>query len=244
MPPLRLDRILSEYTSYSRRDGAELIRKGRVCADGAVCLDPSAKFDPEGLYLAVDGSERILHESNTFLLNKPAGFVSATEDPRERTVLELIREEDRFPALFPAGRLDKDTTGLLILTSDGALCHRVISPSRKVWKTYRAAVSGRLTEEDAAAFAAGLAIDGGEICRPAGLAILSAGAESEALVRICEGKYHQVKRMFAARGKTVLRLHREAVGRLDLTAGPAPGQYRRLDPEETALLFEDPEPLP
>lgn len=240
MPRLRLDRILSEYSSYTRREGSELIRKGLVSADGRVCRDPAAKFETEGLLLAIGGKERRLHENNNFLFYKPAGFVSATEDPRERTVLELIREEDRFPALFPAGRLDKDTTGLLILTSDGGLCHRIISPAKQVWKTYRALVSGTLSEDDVSAFAHGLLIDGGELCRPAFLSILSSGNESEALIRICEGKYHQIKRMFAARGKEVLQLHREAIGCLRLDPALAPGEYRPLLPEEISKLFEDP----
>ena len=241
MSLLRLDRILSEYTSYSRREGAELIRKGRVAAGGEICRNGAAKFSPEGLILSVDGKERTLHENNTFLLNKPAGFISATDDLREKTVLDLIREEDRYPALFPAGRLDKDTTGLLILTSDGALCHRIISPAKEVWKTYRASVSGVLTEQDADAFAAGLAIDGGEICRPAVLKIVRAERESEALVQICEGKYHQVKRMFAACGKEVLSLRREAIGRLGLDPALPEGQYRRLSEDETAAMFEKPD---
>ncbi|MBO4872523.1 MAG: rRNA pseudouridine synthase [Lachnospiraceae bacterium] len=234
---LRLDRILSVYTAYSRREGSERIKKGRIRVNGSVCLDPSARFEPEGLRLDCDGSERILHENNTFLLNKPAGFVSATEDPKEKTVLDLIRQEDRFPALFPAGRLDKDTTGLLLLTSDGALCHRIISPSARIYKLYRAEVNGPLTEEDALAFAAGLELDGGEICRPAELEILKSGEKSEALVRICEGKYHQIKRMFAARGLMVLQLKREAVGGLTLPPDLKEGDYIRLDEAALRQLF-------
>ena len=126
----RLDKIIAEHSRYSRREAADLIRRGRVTVNGAAVRDGAAKFDPETILLTVEGIALPLRQHHTLMLNKPASYVSATEDPREKTVLELIREEDRYPELFPAGRLDKDTTGLLILTSDGDLCHRIISPRK------------------------------------------------------------------------------------------------------------------
>ncbi|MBO4837755.1 MAG: rRNA pseudouridine synthase [Lachnospiraceae bacterium] len=233
----RLDKILSEYSRYSRREASELIRRGRVLADGVPVRDAAAKFDPETVRLTVDGTALVIRKQHTLMLNKPAGYVSATDDPREKTVLELVREEDRYPELFPAGRLDKDTTGLLILTSDGDLCHRIISPKKEIWKTYETDVQGLLTKADADAVRAGIRLQSGEQFLPGELTVLEAGEVSRAELKIREGKFHQVKRMMAALGKPVLHLRRTAVGGLRLDPLLAPGEYRTLTEQDIDRIF-------
>lgn len=238
MASFRLDRILSEYTPLSRREAAELIRRGQVEAAGEVIRDPGRKFEADGLMLRIRGEVIQIRSATVFMLNKPSGYVSATEDPKDHTVLELIRPEDRHPPLFPAGRLDKDGEGLMILTSDGDLCHRIISPRSEIYKEYRIRVAGTLTEADAEAVAAGIRLDEETLCRPGSLKILEPGPESTALIRICEGKYHQVKRMMGALGKPVLSLKREAIGGLRLDPALAPGAYRSLSQEEIQRIFQ------
>lgn len=233
----RLDKIIAEHSRYSRREAADLIRRGRVTVNGAAVRDGAAKFDPESILLTVEGSVLPLRQHHTLMLNKPAGYVSATEDPREKTVLELIREEDRYPELFPAGRLDKDTTGLLILTSDGDLCHRIISPRKEIWKTYLVTVEGRLEEADAAAVRNGIRLQSGEEFLPGELVILDSAGISRAELKIREGKFHQVKRMMASLGKPVLRLERTAVGGLALDETLAPGEYKALTDRDIAQIF-------
>ncbi len=234
----RLDKIISAYSRYSRREAAELIRRGRVAAGGTIVRDAAAKFDPESAGISIDGRPLSVRTQRTLMLNKPAGVVSATEDPREKTVLDLIREEDRYPELFPAGRLDKDTTGLLILTSDGDLCHRIISPRKEIYKTYLVTVQGALTEADEAAVGAGIVLQSGESFLPGQLRILESGAESRAELKICEGRFHQVKRMMAALGKPVLALRRTAVGGLALDESLSPGEYRLLEEGDIARIFQ------
>ena len=246
----RLDKIIAEHSRYSRREAADLIRRGRVTVNGAAVRDGAAKFDPETILLTVEGIALPLllrtpprqlplplRQHHTLMLNKPAGYVSATEDPREKTVLELIREEDRYPELFPAGRLDKDTTGLLLLTSDGGLCHRIISPRKEIWKTYLVTVEGRLEEADAAAVRNGIRLQSGEDLLPGELVILESAGVSRAELRIREGKFHQVKRMMASLGKPVLHLKRTAVGGLALDEMLAPGEYKALTDREIAQIF-------
>nr|MBQ6241321.1 rRNA pseudouridine synthase [Lachnospiraceae bacterium] len=233
----RLDKIISEHSRYSRREAAELIRRGKVTAGGVTVRDAAAKFDPETILLTVAGTVIPVHRQHTLMLNKPVGYVSATEDPREKTVLELIREEDCYPALFPAGRLDKDTTGLLILTSDGDLCHRIISPKKEIWKTYMTTVQGRLTEADTAAVRAGIQLESGEQFLPGELTVLESGDISRAELKIREGKFHQVKRMMAALGKPVISLQRTAVGGLELDESLAPGEYRVLTERDIEQIF-------
>ena len=238
MEYLRLDKILSTFTSLSRREAVFMIRKGRVQVFGESVTDPARKFQAEGLGLFLDGKSLTLCTRRVLMLNKPAGSISATEDVRHQTVLDLIRPEDRYPALFPAGRLDRDAEGLMILTSDGELCHRIISPTSSVYKTYRIRVQGILKEEDAAAVAGGIRLENGETCLPGELQVMETGEISEALIRICEGKYHQVKRMMASLGKSVLSLKREAIGALRLDPALGPGEYRALGEQEEALIFD------
>lgn len=228
----RLDKRLANTGRWSRREIRELIRAGRVCVDGRVVRSPEEKcaststFQVDGMVVA---GEAVVY----LMLHKPAGLVSSTEDPRQPTVFSLLPEHLRRAGLFPAGRLDKDTEGLLLLTNDGQLAHRLLSPKSHVDKVYYARVDGALEPGDIAAFAAGMTLGDGLACLPAGLEILS---PTEALVTLREGKFHQVKRMLAARGKPVLYLKRLSMGRLRLDPALAPGAWRMLTEEERSAL--------
>lgn len=229
----RLDKILASTGRWSRREVKELVRTGRVRACGALVKSPEEKFEREGLDLRVDG-ESVLAEKFTYLmLHKPAGLVSATEDPRQKTVLELLPEHLRKIGLFPAGRLDRDTEGLLLLTNDGALAHELLSPKKHVDKRYFVRVDGRLDGEDVRAFEEGMTLPDGLRCLPAGLELLECPAGDEALVTLREGKYHQIKRMLSARGKNVTYLKRLAMGPLALDPGLGKGEWRPLTADET-----------
>ena len=234
----RLDKILTTYTACSRREAADLIKKGLVRVNALICRDPAAKFDPAGLILQIKGEIVPIRLQNHLMLYKPAGFVSATEDPREKTVLDLIDPSDLYPLPFPAGRLDKDATGLLLLTSDGELCHRIISPKKELYKTYLVEVQGKLGAEDAEKISQGLVLESGEGFLPGMLEILESGGISLASLKICEGKFHQVKRMMASLGKPVLSLKRTAIGGLALDETLSPGTYRRLTPADIEAIFQ------
>lgn len=230
----RVDKILAGTGRWSRREVKELIRAGRVAVGGAAVRSPDEKYDREGLDLRVDG-EPVSGEKYVYLmLHKPAGLVSATDAPRQPTVLELLPSHLRRVGLFPAGRLDKDTEGLLLLTNDGGLAHRLLSPKRHVDKTYFVRVEGALDEEDCAAFASGMVLGDGLECLPAGLERLE--APDEAIVTLQEGKYHQIKRMLASRGKPVRYLKRLTMGPLQLDSGLQKGAWRPLTAEELDLL--------
>ncbi|MDY4180544.1 MAG: pseudouridine synthase [Pseudoflavonifractor sp.] len=230
----RVDKILAGTGRWSRREVKELIRAGRVAVGGAAVRSPDEKYDRDGLDLRVDG-EPVSGEKYVYLmLYKPAGLVSATDDPRQPTVLELLPPHLRRVGLFPAGRLDKDTEGLLLLTNDGGLAHRLLSPKKHVDKTYFVRVEGVLDEEDCAAFASGMVLGDGLECLPAGLERLE--APDEAIVTLREGKYHQIKRMLASRGKPVRYLKRLTMGPLQLDSGLQKGAWRPLTAEELDLL--------
>lgn len=242
MKRLRLDKILADMGIASRRDLKELIRSGRVAVNGAAARRPEEKFDPETDRIALDGMPLAYREFVYLMLNKPAGLISATEDPRERTVLELLPENLRRMGLFPAGRLDKDAEGLLLLTNDGAAAHSLTAPRRHVDKVYLVRTDDTFTLEDSRAFAAGMVLKDGFRCMPAGLEILPDTGGKEALITVREGKFHQVKRMALARGKTVLYLKRLSMGALTLDPALELGRYRELNAGErewvTALKTE------
>ena len=229
----RLDKVLAGTGRWSRREVKELIRQCRVTVDGRPASSPEEKVDPAAAKILVDGETVTWEQYVYIMLNKPAGLLSATEDSRQKTVLDLLPGELRRRGLAPVGRLDKDTEGLLLLTDDGELTHRLLSPKYHVDKVYFARVAGELTEADVAAFAAGITLGDGLVCRPAGLEILSADT---CLVTLQEGKFHQVKRMLASRGKPVLCLKRLSMGALQLDDGLLPGQFRRLTGEEIRVL--------
>ena len=236
MEKQRLDKIIASTGKWSRKEVKNLIRHGQVLVDGLPASGPEEKADPEAAEIVVNG-ERLTYQRYTWImLNKPAGYLSATEDGRGKTVLDLLAQELRRQGLFPVGRLDKDTEGLLLLTNEGGLAHELLSPRHHVDKVYYARVAGHLTEEDCQAFAAGMTLNDGLVCQSAVLEILSAGEESEAHVTLREGKFHQVKRMLAYRGKPVLYLERVKMGNLTLDPDLPRGEYRFLTAEEVENL--------
>ena len=236
MEKQRLDKIIASTGKWSRKEVKNLIRHGQVLVDGLPAAGPEEKADLEAAEIVVNG-ERLTYQRYTWImLNKPAGYLSATEDGRGKTVLDLLAQELRRQGLFPVGRLDKDTEGLLLLTNEGGLAHDLLSPRHHVDKVYYARVAGHLTEEDCQAFAAGMTLDDGLVCQSAVLEILSAGEESEAHVTLREGKFHQVKRMLAYRGKPVLYLERVKMGNLTLDPDLPRGEYRFLTAEEVENL--------
>ena len=229
----RLDKIIANRGIASRREVKELVRQGRVIVDGRLASSPEEKVDADAACLLVDGQSLDCRRYTYLMLHKPAGVLSARVDGRQQTVLDLLPGELRRRSLSPVGRLDKDTEGLLLLTNDGALAHRLLAPRSHVDKVYYARVEGALEPADAAAFAAGMTLGDGLECLPAGLEILSPG---ECLVTLREGKFHQVKRMLAARGKPVLYLKRVRMGNLPLDPALEPGTYRYLTEDEVESL--------
>lgn len=237
---MRLDKLLSMLGEGTRSEVRALVRAGRVYVDGKVARDAGMQVRAGQETVTLDGRVLRYKRVRHVMMNKPGGVLTAARDPKQRTVMDLLPPLYAAMGCMPAGRLDKDTEGLLVITSDGQFAHRIISPKHEVGKVYFARVDGALTGEDAAAFAAGLHIrdaDGAFEARPAQLTILASGAsQSEALVYVTEGKYHQVKRMFAARGRQVTYLKRERIGALALDPALAPGQWREMTDEEVALL--------
>lgn len=232
----RLDKQLGNTGRWSRKEAQALIRAGRVTVAGLPERDPGAK-PAEGAPLCVDGDPIAAERFVYLMLHKPQGLISSTEDPREPTVLELLPPAYRRIGLFPVGRLDKDTEGLLLLCNDGALAHRLLSPRHHVDKCYYVQVEGDLRTEDVLAFEKGMLLRDGTLCRPAVLDILS--PPSEALVTLREGKYHQVKRMLAACGKPVRYLKRLSMGSLHLDDSLQAGAFRSLTAEELGRLMEE-----
>ena len=232
---IRLDRYLVALGVGSRTEVQKLIRSGAVAVDGTAVRDP-ARPVPEGAALTLRGEAVDSRLSRTVMLDKPAGLLTAARDSRQPTVMDLLPPSFRTLGCMPVGRLDKDTTGLLLLTTDGELAHRLLSPARHVDKTYLAEVDGPLTEREAARMAEGLPLDG-ETTRPARLEILeSRDGYARALLTIHEGRFHQVKRMFEAVGRTVTALRRVSFGPLRLDGGDRPGCWRDLTAEEESAL--------
>ncbi len=234
---MRLDKYLADMGVDKRSELKKGIRGGRAAIDGRVIRDPGYAV-PETAAVTYDGHP-VLYEKNVYyMLNKPAGVISASEDPRQKTVIDLIDGQHRQD-LYPVGRLDKDTEGLLLITNDGDLTHRLLSPKKHVDKVYYARIKGRVTEEDVTAFRQGLQVDAELKALPAELKILSSGEDSEVEVTIREGKFHQIKRMFQAVGKEVTYLKRLSMGSLRLDPELGLGQCRKLTDEELAGLLAD-----
>ena len=228
----RLDKFLCDSGVGTRSQVKAILKSGRVTVDGKPEKDPGKKIDPAVQTIALDGEVLGCMRRVVVMLNKPAGFVTATEDPVERTVMELLPAELKYLDLKPVGRLDKATEGLLLFTNDGDLLHRLISPRKEVPKVYYARHEGEAGPGDVEAFAAGLTLRDGTVCLPAKLEPLGPG---ESLVTVCEGKYHQVRRMMASREMTVTYLERRKEG--DLTLGDLPrGQVRELTAAEVDAL--------
>ena len=229
----RLDKVLAATGKWSRKEAKALIKAGRVKVEGKIPAGPEDKI-VAGTAVTVDGRP-ILTETYTYvMLHKPAGVISSTEDPREETVLSLLPRDLQKMGLFPVGRLDKDTEGLLLLTNDGPLAHQLLAPGKHVDKVYYVEVDGELDGEDCRAFQQGMVLADGTECLPAELELLS--RRNQGLVTLREGKYHQVKRMLAARGKPVTYLKRLSMGPLELDRGLPPGRWRFLTEREKASL--------
>lgn len=236
MPLVRLDKIIADTGVCSRSQARDWIRAGRISADGVPAVDPAGKWDPEKTVLTLDGMPIGDTGHIYVMLHKSAGVLTATRDPRKPTVLDTMPEEWRRRGLFPVGRLDKDTTGLLLLTDDGAFAHRVISPKSHVSKLYEARVDGTPSQADFDAFREGIVLKDGTHCLPAELEDLGNGWVR---VEIYEGKYHQIKRMLGSRRLPVLELRRLRIGGLWLDNSLAPGEYRRLTTEELTLVGDN-----
>ena len=231
---MRLDKLLSECGVASRKEIRQLIRSGRVSVDGAAAASPEMKLDPYKALVCLDGTKIEYAKYHYYMMNKPAGVLSATDDGRQKTVLDLVTPEMRKIGLFPVGRLDKDTTGLLLLTNDGEFAHRVISPRSGIVKVYHARTEAPVDEADITAFKEGLTLGDGTKCLPAGLKPLTDGS---CLVEVMEGKYHQVKRMLASRGKPVTELERLSIGGLKLDESLLPGDFRALEQNELCSVM-------
>lgn len=241
---MRLDKLLAHAGFGTRSEIKLAVKRGAVTVNGRTVKDSGCQVDSERDDIAVDGERAVYREFVYLMLNKPPGVVSATEDNRDRTVIDLVADEYGHMELFPVGRLDKDTEGLLLLTNDGKLAHRLLSPKKHVPKTYYAEVEGKVGDDDARAFAAGVALDDGYVTMPARLRVLdvpTASGLSHVELTIMEGKFHQVKRMFQAVGKKVVYLRRIAMGPLQLDRELALGTYRELEEAELALLKGDEE---
>ncbi|WP_435170922.1 pseudouridine synthase [Paenibacillus glycanilyticus] len=238
---MRIDKLLSHTGYGTRSEIKKLVKQGKVTVAGKVVKDSGQLVDPELDEVAFDGERVMYREVIYLMMNKPPGVISATEDRRERTVIDLLEPEDQLMDPFPVGRLDKDTVGLLLLTNDGQLAHELLSPRKHVPKTYEAVVQGDVGEEDQTQFKAGVTLDDGYVTMPSDLKILKkdggeGGVTSVISLTIMEGKFHQVKRMFEAVGKKVVYLKRVSMGPLELDADLEEGTYRELTDEEIVLL--------
>ena len=230
----RLDKLLAGTGKWSRREVKALVRQGLVRVDGRLAASAEDKLDPAAAIITVAGETISLCRFPYVMLHKPAGVLTATEDRKQPTVLDLLPPELRRIGLAPVGRLDKDTEGLLLLTNDGELAHRLLSPKYHVDKRYLARVDGELSAADTEAFARGMTLGDGLECLPAGLEVLP---DRVCIVTLREGKFHQVKRMLAARGAPVLYLKRLSMGPLTLDDSLAAGAYRLLRAEEILALY-------
>ncbi|CZR76457.1 rRNA pseudouridine synthase [Clostridioides difficile] len=234
----RIDKILSNLGYGSRSEIKKYCKQGSVVVNGSEVSNPGTQVDTENDEILFNGEEVIYREYIYLMMNKPAGYISATTDKYDPTVLDLIDLSYLAFEPFPVGRLDKDTEGLLVLTNDGKLSHRVLSPKKHVPKTYYAKIDGVVTEEDVEVFLEGVVLDDGYKTMPSQLNILKSDDESEIELTIHEGKFHQVKRMFESVGKKVVYLKRLSMGNLKLDESLELGEYRELTDEEVKLIEE------
>ncbi|WP_409299145.1 pseudouridine synthase [Peribacillus sp. SCS-26] len=233
---MRIDKLLANMGYGTRSEVKKLLKAGIVKVNDVPVKDAKQHVNPEADLVTVSGETVQYREFIYLMMNKPQGLLSATEDAVQETVIDLLEPEDAVFEPFPVGRLDKDTEGFLLLTNDGQLAHQLLSPKMHVDKVYFAVIEGEVIEDDIEAFRAGVLLEDGYMTKPGDLRILKAGAMSDVEVVISEGKYHQIKRMFAARGKRVVFLKRISMGPLKLDEELELGQYRELTEEELALL--------
>lgn len=236
MAKARLDKILAASGFGTRKEVKKLIKEGLVTVDGEPAHDPGMHVDPDTQFIAVAGQDVEYRKHLYLMMNKPPGVITATADRSHPTVNGLL-DPHLARRVFPVGRLDKDTEGLLLLTDDGKLAHAILSPRRKVEKEYIAVIDGPIGEAEKLAFEQGLVLDDGTLTKPAKLKVLEDGAHPRVAVTLIEGKYHQVKRMFATLGRRVLHLKRIRIGPLVLDEALSPGDYRPLTPDEEAALL-------
>ena len=229
----RLDKILSAQGVASRSEVKTMIRRGLVTVDGEVVRAPEDKFDPELVSIAVEGRQIGFKRHLYIMMNKPEGVICATSDGRIRTVVDLLPEHLQRRGLFPAGRLDRDTTGFVLITDDGELAHRMLAPKSHVYKLYEVGCDRTLCDDDVKSFAEGI-VHGDEHFQPAKMKLTG---DNTALVEICEGKFHQIKKMFTSVGAVVTSLRRIRIGEVSLDATLAPGECRELSSEEVQLLL-------
>ncbi len=228
----RLDKILASQGNLSRKDVKEMIKKGRITLNGAVVKDSSFKVDENTDSVAIDGKAVTLKKHIYIMLNKPEGVVSASDSDTDKTVVDLVPDELFRKGLFPAGRLDKDTTGFVLITDDGDFAHKILSPKNHIFKTYIAGLEHPLNEEHIRELENGITLGDGTVLKEAKVEVLNNADKPTVKIQICEGKYHQVKRMFAATGNKVISLHRSMMGNLHLDEGLKMGECREITPEE------------
>lgn len=231
----RLDKIIASQGQYSRSEVKKLVKGGRVTIDGSVVKNSDIKADPNKNIIAVDGKVLRYKKHMYIMLNKPQGVVSATDDRDHKTVIDLVPKELMRDGLFPAGRLDGDTVGFVLITDDGDFAHEILSPKNHIMKTYHATLERPVTEDDIRAFKEGIELKDGTLCLEAEVRSLDSDTPM-AEIKICEGKYHQVKRMFAALGNKVVFLKRVKMGELSLDESLEEGQCREITPEELMLI--------
>ncbi|WOV88547.1 pseudouridine synthase [Sporosarcina oncorhynchi] len=233
---MRLDKFVSNMGFGSRKEVKGLLKKGAIAVNGKPVKDSSFHVDEKNDEVTLFGEKIVYREFIYLMMHKPQGVISATEDNRDRTVIDLLEDEYRHFEPFPVGRLDKDTEGLLLITNDGKLTHELLSPKKEVPKMYFAHIEGVVTEDDSKRFAQGVTLDDGYFTKPGQLRILKSDEISEIELTITEGKFHQVKRMFEAVGKKVIYLKRMSMGPLKLDESLQLGEYRELTEEEIAML--------
>lgn len=234
----RLDKLISSQGNYTRKEAQQLIKDGMVKVDGVTVRDRGYHIDPDVNSVILDGKEFAVEKFVYLMLNKPKGVVSATNDRSQKTVVDLVPDELKKRNLFPAGRLDMTTTGFVLITDDGDFAHRILSPKNHIEKTYEARLAESVTEEQLRTVADGIVLKDGTECLPAKLKVLEYGDRPLVEIKICEGKYHQIKRMFAAAGNGVVELKRTKMGKLNLDENLAEGECRRLTEAEIALIAE------
>ena len=232
----RLDKLIASQGRFSRREVQELIKNGAVKVNGITVRDRGAKSDDEKDIICVNGVQLDFQRFVYIMLNKPKGVVSATNDKNEKTVIDLVPKEFKGRNLFPAGRLDITTTGFVLVTDDGDFAHRILSPKNHIEKTYEARLAESVTEGQLEAVRNGIELKDGTKCLPAKVTVLADGEKPLVEIKICEGKYHQIKRMFAAAGNGVIELKRTQMGELTLDPSLKEGECRLLDAHEVQKI--------
>lgn len=230
----RIDKIIASQGKYSRSEVKKMLSQGRIKVNEKIVKKAEEKIDMENSIISIDNINLNFKKNLYLVLNKPKGYISATEDRNQKTVLELVPDEYKRKGLFPAGRLDKDTTGMMIITDDGGFAHDILSPKKHIAKTYKVTIDIEITEKMKKDFAKGIVLKD-HVCCPA---IIRVENENTALITITEGKYHQIKRMFGCFGAKVVELHRIRMGNLDLPTDLKQGECRELSAKEINLLKE------